>query len=454
MCGMFGVISGENRWAPAAKYIKDSFLAGQVRGVDSSGLLQIDNKGNLLSHRLPVAGSMFLQDGTADKMVSDADDAWATFGHNRHATTGGKTYRAAHPFTMYDDQGDAAFCGMHNGTLTGWDQSKYVSDTQWAMYKLQKDGVTAVNTMNGAYAFFWVDSQEDPNIINFIRNKERPMHMGFVKDKKIAVFASEPGMLYWLAQRNDITLEEESVLCLNENTHYQFNIKDARKYTTTEIVRPATTNASSHHRPAGANAGPYQPDRATQIIAGIRSAFSSAAAAVTPPTTPVTAPVTTQLTPPVGFVMGDKATEVASTKGTAVTKEEIIAARTALVYQKQVDFVPDSYDPVANIYFGTVAEHGKASMYGEIRNLHQTLKRQLDRCEVATCKVIGLSSMMGTGKDDTDMLVLTKPWNLLMNDGTIIDRTVARSIDEEEFESNEGAAAMETIVQASAELHA
>lgn len=428
MCGMFGVISGEPRYSPATKFMRDSFLAGQVRGTDSSGIIQIDAKGNLLTHRAALPGTTFLQDSLADKMLSDSDDAWCTLGHNRHATTGGKLYRSAHPFTFVDGNGDPSFAGMHNGTLTGWDSQKYISDTHWAMDRIQKNGVDAVKTMNGAFAFFWVDSQEDPNIVNFVRNKERPMHMAFVKDKKVALFSSEAGMLYWIAERNDIDLEEESVLCLSTDTHYKFNIKDARKYTTTKIVVPATTTTTYPRTPITSTV--TQNPAQKRILDGITAAFQNSTPSEST-TRNIVSPNSSGFPASTG---GTSTTTEPVVLGRVVTKEEIKEARKANLFQKSVQFAPDAYDQVGNVFYGTVNEKDKAPLYAEIRNMHPTLVRQLNRCEVATCKVIGITTLMANTSgqntiNDTDMLILSKPLEMLMEDSSIIDRSVSTGID-------------------------
>ena len=460
MCGMFGIISGETRYSPAIKYMRDGFLAGQVRGTDSSGIIQIDAKGDLLTHRAALAGTTFLQDSLADKMLTDADDAWCTLGHNRHATTGGKLYRSAHPFTFFDSAGDPTFAGMHNGTLTGWDSQKYISDTHWAMDKIQKVGIDAVKTMNGAFAYFWVDSEDDPNIINFVRNKERPMHMGFVKDKKVALFASESGMLYWLAERNDIELEEDSVLCLSTDTHYKFNIKDARKYTSTKLTGIITTPAATSSRGTTTlpdttttrPTGTYTVnDNQNRILSAISRAFEGTAGSVT---RTLVSPNSAGVSPISG--PSPAATTDNVIIGRMVTQEEIKAARTAGVYLKTVNFAPDQHDTTSNVFYGTVNEVGKAPTYSEIRNMHPTLVKQLSSCEVAVCKVIGLTTILANSTaladDDGAMLILSKPYELLMDDGTIIDRKVSTHIDETALIEEVNKADLEEVVSMEIDL--
>jgi plastocyanin len=72
-------------------------------------------------------------------------------------------------------------------------------------------------------------------------NGDRPLHFGFVRhtDGKKMLIASEAEMLYWLAKRNKMDMENDEILVCKKNHLYTFDAddKDLRKYKS-EVVVP------------------------------------------------------------------------------------------------------------------------------------------------------------------------------------------------------------------------
>ncbi len=195
----------------AKGFIEDSFVASGVRGLDSSGVFQVDRKLELYLHKLAVAGHVFIGDRTTRGFITDASDSLFTVGHVRAATEGRVRVSNAHPFCTYSKEGKR-FVGVHNGTLTRWRShvkgaNPYDVDSEWAINELCAEGADAFEKFEGSYSLVWWD-ERSPTVLNFARNKERPMYFLRTKDKKTILFASESGMLSWLALRNNLDVED------------------------------------------------------------------------------------------------------------------------------------------------------------------------------------------------------------------------------------------------------
>lgn len=220
MCGIFGIVrAGKNLVVKnnLSKFIEDAFITSCVRGLDSSGVMQIDKSRQLYIHKMAVMGPLFLDNKTTKQYVRDAGDNNVTVCHVRAATVGRVAADNAHPFMHIRDGSKKSertrVAGVHNGTLSTFNtrcanRSEYSVDSEWAIDHIAKEGADAFEDFSGAYSFVWWD-ENNPDVLNFARNKERPMHWLFSKDRKIMLFASEHGMLAWLAQRNEIDVEDK-----------------------------------------------------------------------------------------------------------------------------------------------------------------------------------------------------------------------------------------------------
>lgn len=270
MCGLFGLISCETAFKPGPKFIRDAFVAGSVRGTDSAGIFAVNAKGSIESHKQLGSGASFVQNDVAEALIEAADTSWATFGHNRSATTGGIKGAAAHPFIFYNANDEPYFAGMHNGTIQGWTSAKHVSDTHWALDELAKHGKDGLGKLNGTYVFVWTDQEDDPEKIHIARNKDRPIHMAFVEGGKTVLFASESGMLFWLAERNNIKLEENTAFLLDEEHVYSFPIKSPRNYTKSKIIKQST--AAPPRQPTTTHYPSTQRHDTVSAVRGILSA--------------------------------------------------------------------------------------------------------------------------------------------------------------------------------------
>lgn len=224
MCGIIGLInasyaSADSKYVTVSymkssrEFLSEGMIAGGVRGLDSTGVFQIDKLGNPYLHKLPVAAHLFVGDRATIPFLTDASVSPITVCHVRAATTGRISMNNAHPFQVFSDDGKRSILGVHNGTLSGWTTvagaaaSKYTVDSEWALAHIANKGLNAFEDFFGSYSFVWWD-MDKPGELCFARNSERPMCFLRTKDKKHILFGSEPGLLYWIATRNGIEVEE------------------------------------------------------------------------------------------------------------------------------------------------------------------------------------------------------------------------------------------------------
>lgn len=234
MCGIHGFVNGGTKDRDIASFISDGFVAGSLRGMDSSGIAVIDTGvGEYCAQKLPVQGSMFITDRYVQQLLNESSEKNSiTICHTRAATSGKIGINQSHPFYMENDENDRIMVGVHNGTLSGWSLKEgarnYTVDSEWGLNHIYEKGLDAFKDINGAFVFVWWDS-EDKDVINFALNEQRPMYVGFTKAGGMA-FASEPGMLFWLLERNRLHLDGQ-LLQLSAGTHYRFDINDLRNPT-------------------------------------------------------------------------------------------------------------------------------------------------------------------------------------------------------------------------------
>lgn len=246
MCGIHGFINTAKKEFNADDFIRSSFVANSLRGMDSCGIASINiGKKAIDYQKLPVNGSTFIQDKYADNLIKMArEENVVTICHNRAATSGKVGYNQAHPFYVQD--GEREIIGVHNGTLTGWQtkvgSNKFLVDSEWALNNIFDKGADAFKDFSGAYCFVWWDSA-DEGTLNIALNDQRPMCIAFTDNGNMA-YASEAGMLYWLCERHNLKIKGQ-VLYLTSDKWYKFPANDPSKYTKSDLPKstyiPQTT---------------------------------------------------------------------------------------------------------------------------------------------------------------------------------------------------------------------
>jgi len=223
MCGIVGYVTSKNK-TDYEKFFKQALIADVLRGFDSTGVIIGDDR-EYAYYKRAVNAIDFLDMRKAGQVINGNALNRPAFaiGHNRAATVGNVNSANAHPF----EQGD--LIGVHNGTLRTYhrlDKSRdFDTDSETLYYNLSKrdDIADVLGDVKGAYALVWYNSAE--GTVNIIRNDERPLTLAKVKDEDTVLWASEPGMLRWLAARNNIKIE--NTFEPKANLHVKFHIKNA-----------------------------------------------------------------------------------------------------------------------------------------------------------------------------------------------------------------------------------
>lgn len=261
MCGLTAVLNSESvRVHGLDGFITDATVTTQLRGMDSTGMYQVDGNLELNSYKKAVDGTTFISLPRAEEMLNDADMSYVTVVHNRKATTGRVNDKNAHPFVHENDEGEDDFALVHNGTISQWDQSKFSTDTQALASRINEKGPEGLDELRGAWSVIWTDMSTQMTYM--ATNGERPLHYAFVKGKSVVLISSEAGMLSWLAERNKLDLEDDAIYEAETHQTYAFPLHDVREFTKTPIkqVTPYQTQTYNY------NQASYADSRRTSII--------------------------------------------------------------------------------------------------------------------------------------------------------------------------------------------
>lgn len=209
MCGIVGMAGnlGHNH----CKMFRDMLLVDAIRGIDSTGVLAVDQVGERINWTTEkdLGGPTNLWDWNNSNIFNDRGVCKTMpkilLGHNRAATMGKIDVESAHPFV----EGDVI--GVHNGTLRHYsDLSGYTHgclDSRVLLRNINEEGVADTwKKFHGAAAVVWYNDAEDT--LNMVRNSERPLYVAYTEDKKVVMWASESWMIHILAGKHDIKLEK------------------------------------------------------------------------------------------------------------------------------------------------------------------------------------------------------------------------------------------------------
>lgn len=219
MCGIVGVASLKSLDKDCKTFFQQALYADMLRGEDSTGLCLVGRKKHRDIFKRAMAAYDFLEMKQADRLLDKFWDSKIAIGHNRYATKGGISHRSAHPFS------EENITLVHNGTLRTMyqlpDAKDYAVDSELICHSIVVDGVQkTIENLNGAFALVWYDADKDT--LNFIRNEERPLSVGYNIKNDVLMWASEIGMLRWLATRNGLFLDQVSQL--DSMNHQEFDM--------------------------------------------------------------------------------------------------------------------------------------------------------------------------------------------------------------------------------------
>lgn len=254
MCGIVGVVNSVYG-TKIQPFMRNGCVVGQLRGFDSTGIMQQDQDGKVYAHKSATIGTYFATDKTVEQLFVRSGSARSIVIHHRAATQGKVVAANAHPFVL-ERVGEPAgqetkIIGVHNGSLNNWkskvNAKHFEVDSAWALSRIADVGEQAFKEIEGPFAFVWMDTAKKDHLY-MIRNSGRPMHIVRSKDKKQVYFASEAGMLAWLVDRNDIETENQ-ISVLDPNYLYDFDSSGAEVVITAKKIdmwaappKPATVS--------------------------------------------------------------------------------------------------------------------------------------------------------------------------------------------------------------------
>lgn len=231
MCGIVGFIT-KSGMLKHKKYFVEALYSDALRGFHSTGMTLVNEHTDIVkTHKKAFQASDFFDLKATDTMINELTNSKVAIGHNRHATYGKIIHENAHPFTH------GSITMVHNGSLRSQyelpDYTKFDVDSEVICYSLSQIGVeNTISKLNGAFALVWYDAKS--KTVNMIRNSERELYIGTTKDSEDVFFASESGMLKWIAERNQIVLDKVELLTVG--TLYTFTVPE-KKEASKAIVR-------------------------------------------------------------------------------------------------------------------------------------------------------------------------------------------------------------------------
>lgn len=194
MCGIVGFIGKAT--LPTVNYFEWALRTDQIRGTHGTGVIIGTQDGGVFSDKAPFDANEYIQVGGDMPALGDL----FAVGHNRHATVGNHTTPNTHPFEF------GHIVGVHNGSLTTYKSlcpagTEHEVDSAYIFDALSRtdDAKEVLEKIDGAFALVWYDAKKKR--VFFARNSQRPLGMRKTAAGNI-IFASELGMLQWLAGRS------------------------------------------------------------------------------------------------------------------------------------------------------------------------------------------------------------------------------------------------------------
>ena len=241
MCGIFGLSSSTILTQAQHRFIKQCTFVGTLRGVDSTGLALVDKNNNVEVYKKALAGPDFYTSRLGQRCLDELDGSFMVMGHNRAATRGKINDLTAHPF-QYDH-----VTAVHNGTLN-WQAklpiTKHTVDSENLIHSMSTLGDLDENNLaefmagiEGSYAITAYD--ENTELLWLVRNDERPLT--YLTDSNGDLYwASEAGMLLWVAERVGIKFKTEDVVHLPTTKVVGFNTRTMEFVASKEYQEPVT----------------------------------------------------------------------------------------------------------------------------------------------------------------------------------------------------------------------
>lgn len=261
MCGLSGVagsITGLEEDVAA-----DLLYYNTLRGPDATGVATVERHKNhaWTIAKATVPAYTFFDMKRYETAMKGSHQV--ILQHNRRATVGGKGETFAHPWDF------GHIVGAHNGTVNMSDikklpgQKDAVSDSYAILQTIDKLGpVKAMaeleDWMTNAWALTWYDV--DDNSLNFLRNKERPLHFCFNSLRDTIFWSSEAFDLAAAILKNKVKRPEgEKCFMVMPDQHYKFVIPNwGQKFSAPEMT---PVKYKKYVYQGGSGTGPFQSAR-------------------------------------------------------------------------------------------------------------------------------------------------------------------------------------------------
>ncbi len=219
------------------RIFKDLIWIDGIRGLDNTGVVSISYDALEDYKQLKVTGG---PDQLFDRKHLDdvvKDGVLLVMGHNRYKTMGSVAAKNAHPF-VFDN-----VIGAHNGTLSWRSKNQmkndltFDTDSEALFNDMNEFGFEdTIKRMDGAWALTWYDRKTKQ--LNFHRNKERPLWYVMDKNHTTVYWASEPGFLYLVLNRNGVEFTGK-VREVPVDTWIQFQLNDQKGF---QLDKPVYRN--------------------------------------------------------------------------------------------------------------------------------------------------------------------------------------------------------------------
>ena len=194
MCGIIGMfdVAAGGLFSSDDKPFFDMLLLNSIRGVDSTGLMGIDPKKNLVDSVKAVGSpyDLVMWEASQRFMKRIGSKYYGVIGHGRSATVGSIKAQNAHPFK----HGNITM--VHNGTLRNYEALKkrhnieFEVDSEAICYLINHLGINeTIKEIEGAYAMAWYNLETKK--VYILRNHERPLKYLLNTKKNRLLFASE-----------------------------------------------------------------------------------------------------------------------------------------------------------------------------------------------------------------------------------------------------------------------
>ena len=224
MCGIFGAISKDWLSTPERENVQMLGMMSSLRGIDSAGLATVYTRKNKTKYHLQRAVGNPVNLLTTPRVWGTVNTTtpFLMMGHARAATVGSINEHNAHPIK------EGPIIGCHNGTIWKWGPEKghedTNSDSRVLFRKMAERGLQETLEDAGdlaAYALSWINL--NTMTFNLIRNSKRPLFVMWNAGGSTMYWASERGMLCWMAERTN-NQAYKSPEVVPENTLIRFRL--------------------------------------------------------------------------------------------------------------------------------------------------------------------------------------------------------------------------------------